>query len=81
MFIFVQKVFMLTTIKGVYDNGVIILNEQPSVSGQVEVLVTFTENTANVEHKQKRQFGFGKGSVLFMSEDFNAPLDDLKDYM
>ena len=72
---------MLTTIKGVYDNGVITLDEQPAVTGQVEVLVTFTENTTNKKIKQKRVFGIGKGSVLYMAEDFDAPLDDLKEYM
>lgn len=74
---------MLTTIKGVYNNGLITLDEQPAVTGQVEVLVTFTENAANTQQKQKqkRKFGFGKGSVLYMAPDFNAPLDDLKEYM
>jgi len=72
---------MLTTIKGVYDNGVITLEEQPAVTGQVEVLVTFTENLASTNQKQKRKFGFGKGSVLYMAPDFNAPLNDLKEYM
>lgn len=72
---------MLTTIKGVYDNGVITLDEQPAVTSPVEVLVTFTEIASKIEYKKKRVFGCGKGSFLYMAEDFDAPLDDLKEYM
>ena len=31
--------------------------------------------------KTKRQFGSGKGSVLYIADDFDAPLDDFADYM
>ena len=31
--------------------------------------------------KDKRQFGSMKGLVVYMSPDFNAPLDEFKDYM
>lgn len=29
----------------------------------------------------KRRFGSMKGFVTYISEDFDAPMDDLKDYM
>jgi hypothetical protein len=29
----------------------------------------------------KRKFGMGKGTVLYMSPDFDKPLEDFKDYM
>ncbi|MFP5039370.1 hypothetical protein [Parasediminibacterium sp. JCM 36343] len=72
---------MLTTIKGVYHNGQIILEEAPDTSMPVEVLVTFTKDV-EVQPKEKKPlvFGFAKGSVLYMAPDFNAPLDELKDY-
>jgi hypothetical protein len=29
----------------------------------------------------KRIFGSGRGQVLYMADDFDAPLEDFKDYM
>ena len=34
----------------------------------------------NVSQK-KRQFGFRKGALKYMSPDFNEPLNDFEDYM
>ena len=31
--------------------------------------------------KKEREFGCMKGVVAYMADDFNAPLDDFKDYM
>jgi Protein of unknown function (DUF2281) len=70
---------MLTTIKGIYQNGQIILEEKPPVTDDAEVFVTFTKLSEN--KKKNRVFGAGKGSVLFMAADFNEPLEDLKEYM
>jgi hypothetical protein len=72
---------MLTTIKGVYNQGQIILDETPTnVTEPIEVYVTFTEKKEPAT-KKKMEFGFGKGMVTYMSDDFNEPLEDLKDYM
>jgi hypothetical protein len=71
---------MLTTIKGYYDHGQITLQEIPPVKSKTEVMVTFlTEDTTTKEHS-KRKLGGLEGKVT-IPEDFNAPLDDLKDYM
>jgi len=73
---------MFTQISGVYNNGNIILDEQPSLSKPVKVVVTFMEEEEVIVKKKKPLvFGFGKGTVTFMSPDFNEPLEDLKDYM
>ena len=32
-------------------------------------------------HPRENIFGCMKGLVIYMGEDFNAPLDDFKDYM
>lgn len=41
-----------------------------------------TENKQNQPSDKKvRQPGFGKGTFTYVAEDFNAPLDDMKDYM
>jgi hypothetical protein len=39
------------------------------------------EHTPQVEPKKQRRFGVMKGVVAYMSPDFNAPLEDFKDYM
>ena len=71
---------MLTTIKGYYDHGTIVLNETPPVVVKTEVMVTFlTEDV--VENKSiKRKLGGFEGQVN-IPDDFNEPLNDLADYM
>ncbi len=71
---------MLATVKGVYENGRITLEEMPPSLERSEVLVTFTK-AETTSQKKKRVFGIGKGIVKNMSVDFDEPLDDLKDYM
>ena len=73
---------MRTQINGIYNNGNIILDEQPTLSKPVKVVVTFMEEEeVTVKKKKPLVFGFAKGTVTFMSPDFNEPLDELKDYM
>ncbi|MCP9762564.1 DUF2281 domain-containing protein [Lacihabitans soyangensis] len=71
---------MLATVKGIYENGRITLEETPPSLERSEVLVTFTKVRASSQ-KKKREFGIGKGIVKNMSADFDEPLDDLKEYM
>lgn len=72
---------MLTKIKGTYENGRVILNETPKTDHKVNVIVTFLEEDfIQTLPKKKRQAGVLSGKV-WMADDFNAPLDDLKDYM
>ncbi|WP_426668575.1 DUF2281 domain-containing protein [Mucilaginibacter sp. McL0603] len=70
---------MLTAIKGYYEKGKIIMNEDAPVKSKTDVIITFLtkddENTAG-----KRIPGGLKGKVS-LPDDFNEPLDDLKDYM
>ncbi len=68
---------MLTTIKGVYDHGKIILSEEPQVHEKTEVIVTFLERTPD---SQVRKLGILKGKIL-VPDDFDEPLDDLNEYM
>jgi len=70
---------MLTTVKGYYDHGKIVLDEDVSVAEKTAVIVTFLEETG-VNEKKQRIPGALKGKVT-LPEDFNAPLEDLKDYM
>ena len=69
---------MLTTIKGYYDHGQIVLQETPPVETKTAVMVTFL--TEEVKAPLKRKLGGLEGQVN-LPADFNEPLDDLKDYM
>lgn len=39
------------------------------------------EETALVRPSKERQFGTMKGLVVYMADDFDAPLDDFNEYM
>jgi hypothetical protein len=72
---------MLTAIQGTYENGQVTLKETPKTDHKTNVIVTFLEeDIINPLPKKKRQAGVLSGKV-WMADDFNAPLDDLKDYM
>ncbi len=72
---------MLTTIEGTYENGQIVLKEKPKDIAKAEVIVVFTEKIAEKKDTlTKRPFGISKGAFT-LSDDFDEPLDDLKDYM
>ena len=75
-------------IKAIYD-GVSFKPVQPiSVKGKHEVIITFieplNEDVISSEHLQKRPLselrGFLRGKVR-MSDDFNEPLEEMKEYM
>ena len=70
---------MLTTIKGTYNNGQIVLDEIPPTKNKLKVVVTFLEEIESSTF-QKRPFGSLKGKIG-IPDNFNEPLDDLKDYM
>jgi Protein of unknown function (DUF2281) len=72
---------MLTTIKGIYDHGQIILTEQPPLKTKADVIVTFlSEEESKALPLKKRLFG-GLEGKLKLPDDFNEPLDEMKDYM
>lgn len=70
---------MLTTIKGIYDNGKILLDEMPPTKNKSKVVVTFLEEIQSPLY-QKRRLGSLKGK-MGIPDNFKEPLDDLKDYM
>jgi hypothetical protein len=71
---------MLTTIKGYYENGAIVLTEPAPVTDKTEVIVTFLTQEISSDGTKVRKPGALKGKVS-IPDDFNEPLDDLKDYM
>ncbi len=69
---------MLTAIQGTYENGKITLEETPDFNDRVNVIVTFLEE---IPPQKKRRVTGSLGGKVWMSDDFNEPLDDLKEYM
>ena len=70
---------MLTAVKGVYEGGKIVFHETPPVTERTEVIVTFLTDEKK-EAPKKRILGRLKG-LGSLPDDFNEPLDELKDYM
>jgi hypothetical protein len=69
---------MLKTVKGIYENGQVIL-EEPLDTGRAKVIVTVIEELESAPRKP-RKAGSMRGKI-WIADDFNEPLDDLKDYM
>lgn len=71
---------MLTTVHGYYEDGKIVLKEPAPVTEKTDVIVTFLKDNNKESADKKRIPGGLKGKVS-IPDDFNEPLDDLKDYM
>ena len=73
---------MLTTIKGIFDHGQIILSEEPPVKTKANVIITFLPNADDqaLNHQTKIVLGMLEGKIK-LSDDFNDPMVDMKDYM
>jgi hypothetical protein len=72
---------MYTTIKGVYENGQITLEETPPNIQKTKVLVVFTDEENSTSEKKGVRIGSLAGKGYNIPDDFNEPLDDLKEYM
>lgn len=72
---------MLTTVRGIYENGQIQLQEKPVFKTKKKVIVVFEEeDIAAAKQEPTVHFGLLKGKVSLPNE-FNEPLDDLNEYM
>ncbi|MCU0339675.1 MAG: DUF2281 domain-containing protein [Spirosomaceae bacterium] len=73
---------MYASVNGVFEDGRLILLESPPTTKKSKVVVTFLEelDTLPKSTTRKRPFGIAKGTIQ-LSDDFNEPLDDLKEYM
>ena len=70
-------------INGIYENGKFLLNETPPTTKRYKVAVMFVEeeNTFASSKKKGVTLGSLEGMGYSIPDDFNEPLDDLKDYM
>ena len=76
---------MYQTISGFYENGQVFFTEPVPIQKKVPVMVTFLEQAAPVSNTPKLangeiRFGGFEGWIT-ISDDFNEPLEDLKEYM
>ncbi len=73
---------MYSAIRGIYENGTLTLLEPAPTPEKSDVLVTFLqEGTHKITPAKKRVLGGLRHLGGRIPDDFNAPLDDLKDYM
>ena len=76
---------MYAAVKGMYKNGVLTLLEPAPDTVQSEVLVTFLIEPKSAPQKRVpgrlKRLGEIEGKVYSIPDNFNDPLDDLKDYM
>ncbi|OHX37715.1 MULTISPECIES: hypothetical protein [unclassified Methylomonas] len=74
---------MYTAIKGIYENGQVILEETPPTNTKSKVVVMFLTEEQTVAKPVHRGVKIGSlaGKGYSIPDDFNEPLDDLKDYM
>jgi hypothetical protein len=53
----------------------------PKIQQELSDYIEFLLQKYQVDTSKKPFFGCMKGTVTWMSDDFNAPLDDFKEYM
>ena len=81
---------MYTAVKGIYENGQITITEPAPTTEKSAVIITFigaeTEPVTSGGSKVReagwlKKWGEERGLSFSIPDDFNEPLDDLKDYM
>ena len=74
---------MYAEIKGTFENGQIILEEPAPTMQKTKVMIKFlTDGNQEDKHPTKGvRIGSLAGKGYSIPDDFNEPLDDLKEYM
>ena len=70
---------MYSSIKGLFENGKLILLETPPTKKKSKVVITFLEELQE-STTTKRRIGGLEGKIG-TPEDFNEPINDLNEYM
>lgn len=60
------------------DEQVIALIEQLPAEQRQRVITRFSQQAPQ---RRRRQFGAAKADIVYIAEDFDAPLDEFKEYM
>ena len=75
---------MYTAVKGIYENGQLTLIERPPTTRRSKVVILFLDKPESDFPDSDSSKGVRLGSLegqFSIPDDFNEPLDDLKDYM
>jgi hypothetical protein len=79
---------MYKAIKGIFENGQILLKEMPPTTHKSKVVILFMEPLEEPTIKKGvrqlgklQRLGELQKESYGISHDFDAPIDDLKDYM
>ena len=75
---------MYTAVKGIYENGQVVLQETPPTTKKSQVVVMFIseqESQADKPFHKGVKIGSLAGKGYNIPDDFNESLDDLKEYM
>ncbi|GAB3719359.1 hypothetical protein [Spirosoma lituiforme] len=75
---------MYTAVNGIYENGQLTLTERPPTTRRTKVVILFLDEPVTDIIVADSAAGVRLGSLdgqYNIPDDFNAPLDDLKDYM
>lgn len=74
---------MYTAIKGIFENGQVILEEMPPTNKKAKVVVMFLseDKLSTIPVHKGVKIGSLAGKGCSIPDDFNEPLDDLKEYM
>ena len=76
---------MYTAIKGTLTNGQVIFEEPPPTTQNMSVVVILMEEKPKPAPSRQPgsllKLGASQGKTYKISDDFNKPLEDLKEYM
>ena len=70
----------MTAIKAIYDGKGFKPMQPIPVEGEYEVIITFVEPVKRVAVRPPFEYESMAGEI-WISDDFNAPLEDFKEYM
>ena len=70
---------MYTAISGIYENGSLVLSEKAPTLEKTKVVVLFLDAVEKSSKKGVR-LGSLKNKGFNIPDNFNEPLEDLKDY-
>ncbi|QMW05082.1 hypothetical protein [Spirosoma foliorum] len=75
---------MYTAVNGIYEDGQLTLTERPPTTRRTKVVILFLDESAPDNVSVGLSTGVRLGSLegrYSIPDNFNAPLDDLNDYM
>jgi hypothetical protein len=77
---------MYTGINGIFENGQVILEEAPPTNQKTRVVVMFMSEDISKKSAKRtpgslKRLGDMMGRKFSLPDNFNEPLEDLKEYM